>query len=399
MSQSHSDSLSFASINPSHTMRTPLRFAHWILLLAILPVAIAGCDLFGTDGEESLVTTDVVLANSGSFTAQDGSLTFYDPEEATTSLRDINVAFINSMTVREERLYVVDNTEADNAGRITIFDTESFEAIDQIQNPRPPRSMAFASDNKAYVTNLSEFDENFNPEPSTVSVVDLGSFEVTEQVDVGKSPEGIEVASGKAFVANSDETTVSVIDVETDEVTNTLDLECVSPKEVFVDEENEVVVVCQGSGANDGEVVFLDPESESIVTSVDLEANIGSVNGTQSAYYSSLAEELYAVSGSPFSSPPLDEANSKIYRLDTQSNVLSDSLGVPSNESLIGISAVGYDPVNQDLYVARFPVGDDGQQDPSANGQALVLDRSGSVTERFETGNSPGHFSFLRDMR
>ena len=372
------------------SFRRPL--LSWVALLVILPLPLTGCDLFGADENTRRVTTDVVIANAGDFNAQDGSLTLYSPTDSTATLNDIDVTFINSLALHNDRLFVVDNTQSDNAGRITTFDLETLEPIDQISNPRPPRTVAFPAENTGYVTNLSRFDENFNPQPSTVSVVDLAKDEVTERIDVGRSPRGVAVAAGKAFVANAADNTLSVIATENNTVTGTLSPGCPRPKSVFVDEEDEVVVVCQGSVEQTPEVLFLNPESEEIVARAPLGAPIGSANGSQSAYYSAEAEELYAVSGSE----AFGDGTGEIFRVDTDANAVTATLQVPESDGLIGISAVGYDDVNQDLYVTRLPVGSGGTPLYDANGTALVLDREGTVVTRFETGNSPGHVAFLR---
>jgi len=374
-----------------------LRPASWLALVALPTLLVTGCDLFGSNDNESRVTTDVVIANSGNFSAQDGSLTLYSPTDSTAAHNDINVAFINNLALHNDRLFVVDNTQSDNAGRITSFDTDQFGPIDQVLDlQRPPRRIAFPSENKGYVPNLSRFDENFVPDTSTVSVVDLETNSVTKRVDVGRSPEGIAVAEGKAFVANSADGTLSVLDTETDVVTSTLSLnDCPSPKSVFVDGENEVAVVCQGGAEQSSEVLFLNSNEEEVEGRVELGAPVGSANGSQSAYYSEEAEELYAISGSQ----TYGGGTGEIFRVDTDANTLDTTLDVPQSESLTGISAVGYDDVTQDLYVTRFPVDDSGGPLLTADGTALVIDRAGDVVTRFKTGNAPGHVLFLRETQ
>lgn len=380
--------LTTMSLDRQHVLR-------WSLV-ALLPLLVIGCDVIGGNNDETAVVTDVVVANSGNFSAQDGSLTLYSPSDSSASLNDIDVAFINSVAVFDDRLFVVDNTQADNAGRITSFDTDELGPLDQIQNPRPPRSIAFVSESKGYVTNLSSSDENFNPEPSSVSVVDLDANEVTERVDVGRSPEGLAVTSGKAFVANMADGTLSILNTDSDAVDTTLDLNCASPKEVFVDGENEVAVVCQGGEDESAAVLFVNPETEDIETRISINAPIGSAIGTQSAYYSGDAEELYVISGE---AGDVGNGTGAIFRIDTDNNALGSTLQVPENDNLTGISAIGYDPPNEDLYVARLPVGDDGGPLYDANGTTVVLDRDGAVVTRFEVGNSPGHITFLRETR
>ena len=389
-------------MNPSLLMRARSIFSFLqsslrrVLILCLLPLALTGCDLFGEDDDESITTTGALVANSGNFSDQNGSITVFNPEDTTTSLNDApGIAFINSLSLRDGRLYIVDNTQADNSGRITILDTPGLNRIGQIENTdgSPPRSLAFASDAKAYVTNQS-LNSSFQAIPSTVSVIDLTSNTVTDSVSTGSGPEGIAVTSGRAFAANSADGTLTVINTETDAVDETVDLNCTGPNEVFVDGENEVAVVCEGQGDTTGEVVFVDPQNLQILDRVSLTAIVGSDNFTQSAYYSVRAEELYAISGSAFGT-----GTGEIFRIDTDGNVLDATLQVPDDPSLTGMTAVGYDAINEALYVARLPVGDDGSASFTARGTAVILDRDGNQTGSFQTGIAPAHIDFLRDTR
>jgi len=378
-----------------------LRPVAWVSLFIVITFLMTGCDLFGSNDDDARrVTTPVVIGNSGpSVDAADGSLTLYDPTDSTAALSDIEVGFINSLALHNDRLFVVDNTST-VAGRITIFDDNQLQDLSQFFNPRAPRRIAFPAENKGYVPNLSLFDENFVPDTSTVSVVDLEDNSVTKQVEVGRSPEGIAVVAGKAFVANSADGTLSILNTESDAVTNTRSLDsCPSPKSVFADGEDEVTVVCQGSAEQSSEVLFLNPNTEEVVSRVELGAPIGSANATQSAYYSEGAEELYAISGVETFGFGGQPGTGEIFRVDTDANTLDATLEVPQNDEFVNITAVGYDDTTQDLYVTRLPVGDDGGPLFEAKGTAIVLDREGNELTRFETGIAPAHVVFLRETR
>ena len=370
-----------------------------VLILCLLPLALAGCDLFGEDDDESVVTTGALVANSGNFTAQDGSLTIFNPEDTTAALNDIEVGYIQSIHVRDNRLFVVDNNQS--SGRVTIFDATSLTPVDQIENPEglPPLSIAFASDEKAYVTNQN-LDRDFSPIPSSVSVIELANDTlaadtVATTVPVGRGPRGIAATGNRAFVANGADGTLSVIDTDTDTVSETVDLNCAGPNEVFVDGENEVVVVCQGSSEEPGEILFLDSASRQVQDRISLSASVGSANGTQSAYYSRIAEELYAIDGGGFAA----EGSGRIFRVDTRGNILDTTLTVPDSPVLTRMTAVGYDAITQNLYVSRLPLGDGGGPSFTASGSAVVLDRRGELEQTFPVGISPGYIDFLRDTR
>ncbi|MCS3695956.1 YncE family protein [Salinibacter ruber] len=396
--RSSSSSSVLASL-PNARLRRP---AVWIAFLAVATLSLTGCDLFGSNDDDALpVDPDVVIGNSGpGVDAADGSLTLYNRANSTAAPYNIEVGFINSLTLHDDRLFVVDNT-GPASGRITTFGDDQLQPLGQFSNPRAPRRIAFPTQNKGYVPNLSLFDdETFVPDTSTVSVLDLQNNSVTKQIDVGRSPEGIAVVSGKAFVANSADGTLSVLDTEADTATSTLSLEgCPSPKSVFVDGEDEVTVVCQGSAERSSEVLFLNSNEEEIASRVELGAPVGSANATQSAYYSEEAEELYAVSGVETLGRGELPGTGEIFRVNTNANTLDATLEVPQDDGLVNITAVGYDDVNQNLYVTRLPVGPDDGPDFEANGAAIVLDREGNQVTRFETGIAPAHIIFLRDQQ
>ena len=185
------------------------------LLLLLSTLLITGCDLFGSEdepGPPSLSDTRVVIGNGGVFSAQDGSLTIYSPESGTSFTDDVNVAFIHLIKEIDGRLYVVDNTVSDNAGRITVYDASTRERLGQIQNVRPPRDIVFASDTKAYVPNLSRFNPDFSAQPSTVSIVNPATEAFVDTIAVGRNPESVVLTNGRAFVANSGDGTISIID-------------------------------------------------------------------------------------------------------------------------------------------------------------------------------------------
>ena len=371
-----------------------------VALLLAAAVFATGCDLVEGDDDPTLVTDGVVVANSGVFGAGGGPLTIYDPVDSTAANTPITVGFIHSAATQNDQLYVVDNAGT-ASGRITIYDTGTFQAVGQLQNTRAPRSIA-SDGATAYVTNLT-FGDNFTPVESTVSVFDLslsnGDARV-DSIDVGVSPEGIAVTNGKAFVANSGGTTLSIIDTETDAVTTTLDLGCTAPNEVFVDGEDEVVVVCEGSGDTPAEVVFLDPATEQERERLTLATAAGSANGTQSAFYAAEAEELYVLEASGF--PPPDFAfvpGTAIYRINTDVNARDATLHIPDDPALTGMTALAYDAVNEALHVARLPVNDSGGPSFTTQGETVVLDRSGTLIDQYTVGVAPAHIEVLQTRR
>lgn len=372
------------------TYRFPVR-ALVVTFTLFSALLLAGCDLAGSDEdeEEPIVQTVRVIVGSGGAINNPGFLTFYDPETQQTSDRPDLGAFIHGMTLVGDSLYVITNTSP--GGRIEVVDAGSGNRTRQVVSAETPRAFAMAGDDNAYVVNA-----DYTGRPGTFSVYDASSGQLQEAVgSVEMVPEGIAVAAGTAFVANYGTggagTTLSVIDVATDQVTGSIELGCDGPNELFVDEQEELVVVCQGKTVynedyteieeqTNGQVLFLDPETETVVDRIELDRQVGSANGTQGAYYAAPSEELYVIDG-------VDT----VLRFDTDANARAGTVSVPSNASLVGLTAVAYDAGTKRLYLGRFASGPEGSIDYAAAGGVVVLDAEGAAENTFTAGPSPSH--------
>ena len=368
------------------------------LAAALLVLSISGCSLFDSDDDDDGddLPRGLVVANGGNFGDQNGSLTVYDAEtEQVRQLGDLG-AFAHGLLIDGDLAYVALNTFAD--GRIDVVNLGSGSVVRQLGAPTP-RSMAFSDDNTLVVTNLSAFGAS-GPEPGIVSIINATSGEPS--ADDGTAdlyPEGVAVYGGLAYVANTGSlgsgSTVTVIDPDDGSTVRTLDTGCDGPNEIWVDEDDEVVVVCEGKVVyNDdftqiieqtnGQVVFLDPTSGDVNTRIQLDDQAISASQSQNAYFDPESGEIYALAGS----------GEEVYRIDTGSNSLSATIDVPAQTDLTGLAAVAYDDGSERLYLARLAVGPDGFQDFTSSGAVIILDRSGDLLGRFEVGPGPTHIEF-----
>lgn len=371
------------------TLRLPFRsFAVSFLLAGSL--LLAGCDLVGNEEENDPLpkTTDVIVGNSGNFTDQNGFLTVYDTEtQQTDDLSNLG-AFIQSMRLSGDSLYVVTNTFS--GGRVEVFSDGGMRQH-QAVTPGTPRAIAVAGAQKAYVAHT-----NFASGAGFVAVYDrtTGQFR-DDSIAVGSSPEDVLVLGNRAYVANygasGDGTTLSVIDVASEALTGSIELGCDGPNELFVDGEGELVVVCQGKTVynedfsdvlerTDGQVVFVDPTTETVVDRIELDRQVGSANFTQAAAYAVPSEELYVIDGTD-----------TVLRFDTDANAVTSTITVPADPSLVGLTAVAYDAAAERLYLGRYAVKAGGDPDPTSAGRIVALDRDGNVATTFTVGPSPGH--------
>ena len=367
-------------------------------LILTVSLSLAGCDLVGSDddGGPSFRTTGVIVGNGGNFGDQNGSLTVYDP--ATGQAREAATfgAFLQAMRLDGDSLYVVTNTFS--GGRINVFDASTLTRAHQVETPGTPRAIAPVTNDKAYVANTTfgsgEFVARYN---RTTGQLREGT------IPVGTLPEDVVIAGDRAYVANYGSsgvgTTLTVIDTDTDQATGTIELGCDGPNELFVDAQDEIAVVCQGKTVyNDdfteiieqtnGQVVFVDGRSGAIVDRIALDQQVGSANGTQSAYYAPESEELYVLGG-------IDA----VLRFDTAANTAAGTVPIPQNDALVGPSAVAYDGAAQQLYVARIASGPTDGPDFRAAGSVVVLNRDGSRATTFTVGPAPSHIVLQQEAR
>jgi YVTN family beta-propeller protein len=380
-------------------MTHPRFFDPRILLALILGVSVllTGCDLVGSDDDEpSLQTTGVIVGNGGNFGDQNGSLTVYDPATGQTREAATFGAFVQAMRLEGDSLYAVTNTFS--GGRINVFDASTVTRMSQVATPSTPRAFTPATNDKAYVTNTSFGSDEF----AAVYNRATGQF-AEERIPVGTIPADVAVLGDRAYVANYGSggagTTLTVIDAGSNQVTDTIELGCDGPNELFVDAQDELVVVCQGKTVfnedfteiieqTNGQILFVDGGTGAVVERIELDQQVSSANGTQVAHYAPESEELHVLGG-------VDA----VLRFNTTTNTAAGTVPVPQNDALAGPSAVAYDGTSQQLYVARLASGPADGPDFRAAGSVVVLNRDGSTVTTFTVGPAPSHIVLRREAR
>lgn len=174
---------------------------HVISIYLCLILSIVGCTSNPTSSTETppQAIKGVYVLNEGGFTKNNASLTYYVPDSNKTYqdvFRAVNGRPLgdvaNDMKIFQGRGYIVVN----NSDKVEVIDigTNSSVGTINVGAGKSPRQIAFADLNKAYVTNLYD---------SSVTVVNLQTFSVMRTIRVGQNPDGIAIAQGKAYVANS----------------------------------------------------------------------------------------------------------------------------------------------------------------------------------------------------
>ena len=305
----------------------------------------------------------VYILNEGGYLQGNSTLSYYDTERGTVT-NDVFAAVNNrplgdvgnSIRIHDTLAYIVVN----NSHKIEIIalaDHRSTGTIDMGVG-RSPRQMAFVNDSIALVTNL--FDDSVIP-------VNLRTRALLPRIPVGGNPDGIAIAAGKAFVANSgggNGRTVSVLSLSSLTVTGTLAVGD-NPVKVQVSSAGEVYVLCAGSFSPDtpAKMFVIDPHVPAVVDSISFGGHVF---------------EFALTSGGRGYIPVGDS----VLVLDTGTRAVTGTF-------LRGASfySIGVDPVSGDVYAgdARNYV---------QPGSVSIYSPTGTLLRSFNVGIIPGSFAF-----
>ena len=333
--------------------------------------------LFTSSATAQITTTYAYVGNQGNFSDANGSITLYETGSAITTpdaIPNLNT-LVQNIFLHNDKGYIMANT----SNRIDVVDLTSNTRISQIINVPSPRYMAFASDQKAYVSNL--FSES-------VTVINLDDNCPEDTIGVGPNPEDIAVVAGRAYVANHGfgaGTTLSVIDIATDSLIETIDVACDGPRTLEVDYDEELWVFCTGNtvynddfteiiAETNGQVIVLDGATGAEVDRIELDAQLGAASGGQDAFYDLTTREAYAVQGN------------NILVFDTRTNMQLEPIAIPGEEA---IGAVAYEAGTDQLYLGRIT-------SFTTAGFVSIHDRNGAETTRFTTGVAPASIALLQ---
>ncbi len=223
-------------------MTYKLRKPFWAVSLMLLSLAACRDDdvIFipenvDTGTPEFTDISGFYLLNEGNMGSNKSTLDYYDYATATYS-RNIyasvnpNVAMElgdvgNDLAIYGNRLYAVINC----SNKVEVMDAATCKRIGQVEIPNC-RYIRFA-DGYAYVTSYAgpvEIDPNYK-QKGYVAKIDTATLEVVDRCIVGYQPDGLEILSGKIYVANSGgymspnyENTLSVINLQNFEVEDTI---------------------------------------------------------------------------------------------------------------------------------------------------------------------------------
>ena len=364
--------------NPMRHSVITRRFLIVLILLGVLSAAPGAAQQ----------TTGVYVANQGNFSDNNGSITFYDPAtgQATEVLQDIST-IIQSVEVFNGRVHVVSNT----GGRVDMLDAATNARQASINGLANPRYLAFVDETKAYLTN-QVFRFGGVTDKSFISVIDLQGGTVSDTLQVPGQPDHIVIAAGRAYVTLgifAESSLVGVIDTQTDDLIEVIDVACVAPRYLLVDDDEEVHVLCNGTSdfttgeVTPGAIVTLNGTTGALVGRIDVMTLLGpsaAALGTgQDATYAAALQQAFI------------NAEGSLLVLDTATNTLVDTLTV-QGEDLVG--GLAYNDAEGQLYVARY----DPLEGFTTTGRVEVYTPGETTpTTTFNAAIAPVHLAFLQE--
>jgi len=211
------------------------RFALLVFSVAALAVA-AGCqkdettsrdaDLAGVNvavGEKGGSFSKLFVLNEGNFQKNNSTLDFLrfsDGNYVSDAFGSMNPAVVqglgdtgNDLALNDGKLWLVMN----GSGYVHVLDAKDETLVASVAVP-DPRFIAFDSGH-AYVSSYAGAIYGGDEKKGKVFRIDLKTYKIDGEVEVGCQPEGVAVAGGVLYVANSGgynyvhENTVSVIDL------------------------------------------------------------------------------------------------------------------------------------------------------------------------------------------
>lgn len=287
----------------------------------------------------------------------------------------------NDVQVYKGKVFVVVN----GSHKVEIMDAYSMKRLAQVDIPNC-RFIAFDG-NHAYVTSYVAKDkEALKTQKGALYRIDLDTYKVTGQVNVGYQPEQLVIRDGKAYVANSGgyvagyDDTVSVVDLKSMKVDYDIKV-AVNLELMLVDADGDIWVSSRGNYSDVSSTLNY------LVKKGDKYELGGSVNVPVSSM--ALAGDKIYVIGSTYT-PPTWELTTTYNIVNAKTRKLeSGSFITDGTESDIATAfTVTVNPGNGDIYVTDA-------KDYVSSGTLHCYTGSGKHKWSVRTGDIPGRIAFL----
>ena len=246
------------------------------------------------------------------------------------------------------------------------------------------RYIAF-NDGKAYVSSYAgpvQIDPDARP--GKVVEIDTVSLQATREVVVGYQPEEMVITGGKLYVANSGgyrfpdyDTTISVIDLETFEVTDTIEV-AINLHRMAMDRFGRIYVSSRGNYYDvGGDVYVIDSKTDTVIGNLGIAASEMCVSGD--SIYMTSVEWNYTTNSNTVSYTLYDV---------TREEVVSHNFIADGTDKQIQIPyGIAVNPETKEIFISDA-------KDYVTPGTLYCFSPDGYVKWQVTTGDIPAHFAF-----
>lgn len=285
----------------------------------------------------------------------------------------------NDLAIYGGKLYAVINC----SHYVEVMDVKTAKHVGSIDILNC-RYIAF-NEGKAYVSSYAgpvQIDPNARP--GKVVEVDTTSLKVTREVVVGYQPEEMVITGGKLYVANSGgyrfpnyDTTVSVVDLETFEVINTIDV-AINLHRMTKDRFGRIYVSSRGNYYDVGaDVYVIDSNTDRLVGNLGIPASEMCISGD--SIYMTSVEWNYTTNRNTVSYTLYDVAREKIVSHNFIADGTDKQIQIPYG--------IAVNPDAKEVFISDA-------KDYVTPGRLYCFSPEGNLKWEVTTGDIPAHFAF-----
>jgi hypothetical protein len=278
-----------------------MKYLNFLLPLAVSTTLFTACEKNGDDNGNIDYSKGVYIVNEGSFNSNNGSISYYNPDENVIVNNVFETAngypagdVLQSFAVVTDSLgYII----ANNSHKVEIVRLKNFEIARPALQVIYPRYFLQVSDTKGYIS-------AFRKEATgCLYVVDLENHNITDSIMVGSGPETMVKIDNFLYVANSGgfyaDSTLSIVNTNTDEIVDTIKV-CQLPSDIVLDVNENIWVYGRGyTNWVDVETASLlqkiNPVSQTIVWSAQVGAALDYTTTSPKMAVSSDGSTIYYV--------------------------------------------------------------------------------------------------------
>lgn len=345
-----------------------------LFVLVLLAVSMMACHKPEVTPDKTYIDRNgVFILNEGLWNHNNSTISYYNLKNGYVNA-DIFTAVNhrglgdtgNDLQRYGSKLYCVVNT-SENIQVMNLYTAEVVGTV-SLQG-KSPRRICF-SGSKAYV---SCFD-------GTVVRIDTATLAVETAVTVGPNPEGVCVANGKLYVANTGGynapnygTTVSVIDLGTFAVTKNIPV-ALNPTRLYLEPNQQNIYLISSGDYNEVKSCLqkISPVTDEVVSVYNMELNNMAFYGNSAYFYSyDFSTEEYTV---------------QIF--DLSSETVTNSHFITDGTTLKVPYGIAINPRNGDVYLTDA-------QNFTVNGDVYCFGQDGKRKFSFEVGINPSVIVFL----